>query len=130
MAEPTDEQLKQYAEKLPKIYKYILEAFAKASEERRAGEPLPFSVIRQWVMLKDSYYRTGEVHEAILKLKDRGLLKDYIDPEQPYEIPDDAETSWLEDLAPTDLGERLITALTGFDPKRSIVPELPELVWN
>jgi hypothetical protein len=131
MAEPTDQQLKHYAAELPKIYKYVLEAFAKASEERREGEPLPFTVIRQWVMLKDSYYRTGDVHEAILKLRDRGLVKRYHDPEHPPLHPGEQEEStWIVDWVPTELGEKLVAALTGRAPVRSVVPELPELVWN
>lgn len=128
MTEPTDQQLKHYAAELPKIYKYVLEAFAKASQRRRAGEPLPLSVINQWVLLMDDYYRMGDVEEAIKNLRERGFLTLHFDPD----LHDwDANGEVIsEDIQPTELGERLIAILTGIGPVRSVVPKLPELVWN
>jgi hypothetical protein len=128
MPEPTDEQLKHYAAELPKIYKYVLEAFAKASVRRRAGEPLPISVINQWVMLKDDYFRMGDVEEAIKNLRERGFLTLYFD-EDTHDWDANGEII-SDDVQPTELGEKLITALTGIGPVRNVVPKLPELAWN
>jgi hypothetical protein len=128
MREPTDEELKEYADKLPRIYKYVLEAYASADSKRRRGEPLDEVEIRQWVTLRDDYYRWGDVVGALDKLEGRGFLTKELsgaDPHGEY-VPITGEPAYR----PTELGERLITALTGVSPVRSVIPELPELSWS
>ena len=60
MAEPTDEQVKKYADKLPEVYRTALGAFLQRYEDgiavRRAGTSVYFSRIRTEVL---------EVHPAL-----------------------------------------------------------------
>jgi len=121
MAEPTDVQLKEYAAQLPRIYKLVLEAFAKADEARRYGEALPDSDITQWVTLHDGLYRTEDTRIALQNLAVRGILNRNSEEEGSH--------TWFS-FTPTNFGERLISVLTGRLAPKDVVPELPEFAWN
>lgn len=125
MAEPTDEQLKQYAGKLPEIYKATLGAFVTYDEfpnglgkfpnRRRAGTALTIETIDERLQEYYPHYRVGDTEDALAKLRSRGFVVESEDPILNYK--------------PTALGERLIAALTGLQPIPEELPELPEPAW-
>ena len=124
MAEPTDEQLKQYVERLPVVFKATLECFVphsvipgfgKIAHPRRAGAALTFDTIDERLRENYSHYRIGDTEDALDKLRVRGFVVEFEEPILNYK--------------PTELGERLIAALTGEQPVPEELPELPELVW-
>ncbi len=124
MAEPTDEQLKKYADGLPEVYQATLlcfvnhvmvEGLGKFANPRRAGTALTFETIDERLKATYGLYRIGDTEEALAKLVSRGFLLEAAEPILNYK--------------PTPLGERLIAALTGAQPVPEELPELPEPVW-
>ena len=116
MPEPTDEQLRDYAAKLPQIYKDILAAFPVADPQRRRGDALQLERILGG--LPSSEFDTGrpprrDVEDAIENLRDAEILND----------------NGFTGFYPTDLGERLIGVLTGHPAPVVVVPPLPALTW-
>ena len=116
MAEPTDEQLREYAAKLPPIYRDILAAFQNANPHRWHGDALRIEAIRDG--LPGSEFDSQRpslraIDVAIENMRDAGI------------IDDNEFTSYF----PTDLGERLIAALTGRESPKAVVPPLPVPTW-
>ena len=116
MAEPTDEQLAEYAAKLPQIYRDVLEAFTRIDPKRRRGDAAlidltVFSIVRPKSF--DSALREWDIRQAINALCDAGIL----------------DTNEFNSLFPTEVGERLITLLTGHEAKVYTIPELPAPTW-
>ena len=116
MAEPTDEQLAEYAAKLPQIYKDILAAFQVATPNRWHGDALRVEAIRGGLPGSEFDPRRPSlrvIEVAIENMCDAGIL-------------DDNEfTAYF----PTDLGERLVAALTGHESPKAVVPPLPVPTW-
>ncbi len=116
MAEPTDEQLREYALKLPQIYRDVLEAFPKVDPGRRRGDA---ALIDRNAFYKfqlksvESPLREWDIRHAINALCDAGIL----------------DTNEFSSLFPTEVGERLITLLTGHEAKVYTIPELPAPTW-
>ena len=115
MAEPTDEQLAEYAAKLPKLYREIFEAFYQAYPERRQHDSLTReSLLTQ---LQSSEYDTTEILEGVDLLVKNGFLKL-------------TELGMFQIVRPSTIGERLIEVLTGkIAPKRG-APPLPVPTWG
>ena len=115
MAEPTDEQLREYAAKLPQLYREILEAFPKAYPARRQHDSLTWeSLLSQ---LDVSEFGNAEILEGIELLVGSGFL----------EL---SELRSIRLVRPSVLGERLIEVLTGkITPKRG-APPLPVPTWG
>lgn len=116
MAEPTVDQLREYAAKLPEIYKDVLIAFPKIDPERRRGDA---AVIDRNIFFRfqlksvESPLREWDIRQAINALCDAGIL----------------DTNEFNSLFPTEVGERLITLLTGHEAKVYTIPELPTPTW-
>lgn len=142
--EPTDEQLRAYADKLPAIYRDVLAAFPGESSNRRAGDGLYLSSIAsrfQEIMPAD--YRPRDLARAMAQLEGRGFItRASADgtPPNPFittaELVQDYLARAVGDsghdpfVAPTPLGERLITVLTGHQPVERDIPPLPEPTWG
>ena len=139
--EPTDEQLQAYADRLPGIYREVMASFPNSSPNRRVGDGLYLSSIDgrlQEIMPAD--YRTHDLTRAVAQLEARRFLsRDAGSPSTPRfgVFPDYSAivAQALRDdgdpfLAPTALGERLITALTGHTPAERDIPPLPEPTWG
>lgn len=116
MAEPTDEQLAEYAAKLPQIYKDILAAFQNAAPNRWHGDALRIEALRDGLPGDEFGVRRPSLRAidvAIENMRDAEILDD----------------TGFASYFPTDLGERLITALTGRESPRAVVPPLPVPTW-
>ena len=103
----TDEQLKNYAESLPSIYREILTAFPRTEPNRKQGYGLAFQTLAADL---DSF-RLGEIILACKQLEQRKLV----------------EVKHKIFVHPTQLGERLIGIITGQSAPVVQVPELPAL---
>ncbi len=116
MAEPTVDQLREYIDHLPQIYKDVLIAFPRIDPNRRRGDA---AVIDRHAFFEhklksfDSALRDWDIRQAINALCDAGIL----------------DTNEFSSLFPTEVGERLITLLTGHEPKVYTIPELPAPTW-
>jgi hypothetical protein len=111
---PTDEQVREYADKLPDIYRHVLSAFPGAAPTRRAGDGLTADTLHDYIEEQFPDDRHNDVFDAVLKLTDRGFLT-----RQNKVI-----------FSPTPLGERLIRAVTGHVPSPEGIPELPVPSWG
>lgn len=112
---PTDEQLREYAEKLPQIYRDVLATFPAINPERKAGYGLTVETVLDHLIDSDRGYDTADVQDALAKLEERGFLTLH------------RKMAWY---APTQLGERLVTVLTGHTPRSSGAPPLPVPTWG
>jgi hypothetical protein len=111
---PTDAELKAYAQSLPDIYRDIMAAFPEIEPNRKAGNGLAFQTLAIYFANTRKGHSLPEVQEACTTLAANGFL----------EIKDDIFAH------PTDLGEKLIAAVT--DKPRassSSVPKLPTRLW-
>ena len=124
MAEPTEAQLKQYAETLPEIYKSTLRSFVTYTKSRgislaplprRMGTALTLETIDERLQEHYDHYLSGDTEDALAKLVSRGFIEECDEPILNYK--------------PTTLGERLIAALTDKQPVPAELPELPETAW-
>ena len=115
MAEPTDDQLREYAAKLPQIYKDLLAAFPKVDPDRRSGDPVKVFEIEELLVNEASDVRIQDFQKAINQLVSQKFLRDI--------------GGSLNYCAPTVLGERLITLITNHVPRPASIPELPEPSW-
>lgn len=113
--EPTDEQLREYATKLPEVYKHVLYAFPRLQSPRRHGDALSLESIDRYLTQAYDVYREGDTEEAVDQLVAGRFLERLDMPLLVY--------------APTDLGERLINAVTGVSSAPKRVPKLPEPTW-
>lgn len=116
MAEPTDEQLAEYAAKLPQIYKDILAAFPRVSPNRWHGDALRVDAIRggqSGTELDAQRPSLRAIEVAIENMRDAEILDD----------------NGFDTVFPTDLGERLIAALTGRMSPKPVIPPLPVPTW-
>ena len=112
---PSDEQIKEYADKLPEIYRDVLSAFPGENPTRRDGDGLLPESIESHVHFLNSDHREGDVTAAVARLTDRGF----------FEV--DAR---FGEVRPTPLGERLIAAVTGRRPAPVSIPDLPVPSWG
>lgn len=125
MPMPTDEQLREYVGQLPPIYRDILAAYPELNPARKAGQGL---AVVSFVDLfgvgeddfgnefRDERYDEDEVVDAFRQLEERRFLsRDPVLGALRY--------------APTELGERLITLLTGRAPRPKGAPLLPQPAW-
>jgi len=112
MAEPTDEQLRDYTAKMPKIYKDILLAFPGFDSKRREFDSLETQHIMEVLTDPDQDIRRVDVNTAITQLSERGFLS----PE-------------FYRIVPTRLGERAIKLLSGTTARPAMIPSLPEPSW-
>lgn len=120
MAEPTDEQLKSYAESLPDVYRAVLDSYVQYNSNgyplrRRGGAMLTLETIEERMMIRYPLFRSGDAEAALDRLVEKGLVSEVSEPILHYK--------------PTALGERLITAITGGEHVPEDVPQLPDLVW-
>jgi hypothetical protein len=148
--QPTDEQLKDYADKLPELYKDILAALQYAQPDRVAGQGVLDGTVRNFLKNKAEEVRRRSALGPMYISPDRvGLLlgkSSYLfgtailevtDPAFDAAIDRLAEAGFLEfpddprlgSLIPTPLGERLIAAITGKTTPRQDIPDLPKPTW-
>ncbi len=129
MAEPTEEQLKAYAGKLPEVYRTALWAFIQTFDDgaavRRAGTNVRLSWIESEVREAHPAYHSADVVKILDQLEQRGFVKNLGTQYGDAPVLHDAYCRY----APTVLGERLIAAVTGIEPVPESVPKLPEPVW-
>ena len=114
MPEPTDQQLREYAEKLPDIYREILAVFPAASPFRRTGDGLTGETIEEYVTDKNPDIRADDVFEALTNLVNQQFL----------------DCSHNIIFQPSPIGERLITIVTGRAPRKIPIPDLPAPTWG
>src|SRR5438034_1194985 len=97
---PTDEEIRAYAAQLPTIYRDILGSFPAVNPRRRVGDGLTADTLHAVVEEAFPEHRPGDIDDALERLVARGFL---------------TQRQGLF-FAPTPLGERLITAVTGKKP--------------
>ena len=114
MAEPTDDQLREYAAKLPQIYKDLLAAFPKVDPDRRSGDPVAIFKLEEQLESDDRDVRLEDVQSAFKKL----VLQRFI-----------RSIGGTTYCAPTPIGERLISVITNHVPRPATIPELPQPSW-
>lgn len=100
---------KQYLETIPPIYRDVLAAYPRINPSRKKGNGLAVSTIYANLENEQKSYSVGEIREACQNMVASGVV----------EIQNQIF------VHPTDLGEELITSLTGqATPVRS-VPQFP-----
>ena len=110
---PTDAELSAYAKELPPIYRDILAAYPEVEPGRRPGGGLAF--------------QTLTIHFA-----NRRIEHGFVDVQEACERLAKAEILQIRNQIfahPTELGERLIVALTGKRASERRIPELPQPTW-
>ena len=104
---PNRAALQRYADDLPAIYRELLAVFPQIDPHRHAGDGLAPQSLHARLGERYSY---RQVLDASDRLADAGVF---------------LRSGIL--LRPTDIGERLITAVTGRTPEPDDVPDLPPL---
>ena len=133
---PSYSQLLTYASSLPPIYRSVMQAFRQASPDRKFGEAMLESSLRSYV--KNTSRATDEqLTEAIRQLIShefvtrRQLAHDssfsILSSVNPLEFQYVYGMHYL--VAPTQLGEQLIEAITGTPTPIPVVPQLPMPSW-
>jgi hypothetical protein len=111
---PTDDDLKAFAKQLPSIYRDILSAFPAIEPNRKAGFGLAFQTIAAHFYNRQVSYGLGEIEGACQELTANGFL----------EIKNGIFAH------PTDLGERLISVISGHPvAAKNVLPALPTRTW-
>jgi hypothetical protein len=111
---PTPEQLKAYADSLPDIYRQVLKALHAADPDRRYGDKVIPHLLWQQLATVRSEYVHREYQFALEELAQSGFL-----------VYEDEPDWWRV----TDVGEELLTAVTGKRAKTVVVPPLPKPNW-
>ena len=93
---PSDAEIAAYAKDLPPIYRDILAAFPEVEPGRKAGYGLAFQTLAVHFANTCRSYALAEVQEACRQLAESGF----------FEIKNEIFAH------PTDLGERLIAAVS------------------
>jgi len=109
MAQEELREYREYAETLPEIYREVLAAFARIEPNRKAGYGLALQTIAADFEGRGLGFTLGDTIEACQQLQDKGFvqIKNRIF------------------VHPTERGERLITVITGREPRRASIPPLP-----
>lgn len=125
MAEPTDSELKDYADALPPIYRQILSAFPEINPDRRERDDVLESSLVNHLLQKQSDYDDEDLEIALDRLNQSG----FIEREEKKMIGLGGGNGGyaFAQLKPTELGERLLRAVTGKSAKKRFVPPLPPL---
>lgn len=111
---PSEAEMKEYAKKLPPIYRDIVAAFPRIEPGRKAGYGLALQTLAMHFANTGGGHGLEEVREACLRLADSGFI----------EIKNGIFAH------PTDLGEQLIAAVTERPRASSLsVPNLPAFNW-
>lgn len=106
----SDEELRQYADSLPAIYREILAAFPRIEPHRRQGYGLAFQTLAADFADRHINYGLGEVIQACEELQQRRIV----------------DIKHRIFAHPTPLGERLIAILSGQEAAAVTIPKLPE----
>lgn len=147
--QPTDEQLRAYADQLPELYREILSAFQFADPNRQFGEGVLESTLKNYLRGKSLSTGSSRDHDYRQKRLEhkthlRRLRSNKV--QRAMLLSDDTVNLALERLAaaglivppletrlgsliPTPLGESLITAITGVTAPQLTLPELPKPTW-
>ena len=108
----TGDDLHDYAEGLPEIYREILAAFPRFMPTRKAGFGLGFQSLAADFESRGLKYTMGQIILACEKMRERGLV----------------EIKHRLFVCPTEHGEQLISAITGLEPAAAVtVDDLPPL---
>lgn len=110
---PSDRELKEYAARLPRIYRDILTAFPAVDPSRKSGYGLALQTIVAHFANRGMEHRWDDVQTACRRLADMGFL----------EIRNGIFAH------PSELGERLIATITGKSAADVDLPELPAPTW-
>jgi hypothetical protein len=105
----TAEEVHEYVESLPPIYREILRAFPRIQPNRKAGYGLGFQTLAADFERERLGFALGEIILACQELQRQGLVQ------IQYELF----------VHPTERGERLIAAITGRETPPVTVPPLP-----
>jgi hypothetical protein len=105
----TAEQVHEYVESLPPIYREILRAFPRIQPNRKAGYGLGFQTLAADFEREGLAPTMGEIILACQELERQGLVQ--------------IKHGLL--VHPTERGERLIAAITGREAPAVTVPPLP-----
>jgi hypothetical protein len=144
---PTEQQLQAYAQKLPQIYREILESIQQVDPYRRRNEGVFESSLRNHYINRrftritatttstTTTTTTPQPGDAIPIFGDVSDNKVRDDFSVVLERLADAgflivptETRWGT-IVPTELGEELIAVITGKRTPKYDVPELPKPTW-
>ncbi len=149
---PLQSDIFQYSQTIPPIYKAIMLGFRQSSPERKYGEAVLESSLRNYLKYparQISTYQSPlptsvtdvELTEAIRQLiVQEFVVRRQLQNQASYtfpHIPSDSLAGNSLDyqygqhylLAPTQLGEMLIEALTGTKTPDPVVPQLPIPSW-
>ncbi len=114
VAMPSDAELAAYAKNLPPIYRDILAAFPEVEPGRKAGYGLAFQTMAAHFANTRRSWLLGDVRAACEQLASSGFI----------EIRNGIFAH------PTELGERLIAAVSGKPRATSpAIPHLPAAPW-
>ena len=105
----SEQELQEYVEKLPTIYREILAAFPRIEPSRKAGYGLAFQTLGTDFQSRGIGFGTGEIINACDQLRLHGIV----------------EINHHLFVHPTEYGERLIGAITGVTAPTAEVPVLP-----
>lgn len=105
----TNEQLFEYVQRLPPIYKEILATFPRLEPQRKAGYGLAFQTLATDFESRGLEFNLGEIMQACKQLENHNIV----------------QVKNRIFVHPTDYGERLIAAITETQPVAATVPPLP-----
>ena len=134
---PSYSQILAYASSLPPIYRSVMQAFREASPDRKFGEAMLESTLRSYVK-NNSGVTDEQLTEAIRQLLSHEFVtRRQLTNDSPFSIPTSVGPlmsfpyfygmHYL--VAPTQLGEKLIEAITGTTTPIPVVPQLPMPTW-
>ncbi|MBX3399948.1 MAG: hypothetical protein KF873_14500 [Gemmataceae bacterium] len=138
---PSEEQIREYASKLPKVYREILGAIHKIDPFRQYRDSVNEASLWNYFYNQESVVdsrrfpfdfddhdkpeltahrrmKRDEFLLALQRLEDSGFIE-----------PPAGDWSGAVRFVPTDLGEALIAQLSGREAPRVEVPELPPINW-
>ena len=154
--EPSDEQLREYEKRLPKLYREIIRVFRDASPTRKYGEGLLDTTIYNHLKMKLGNQSIFEIPPPIQSLPATAQLVGLSDMQISEALTQLVVANFLERRAigpfgiekdkfefnflnfplgtiaycPTALGERLLQIITGTFTESAPVPQLPRPNWR
>ena len=119
---PSDEQIREYLDSLPQVYKDVLTSFVEIKQDRREGDGLTTQTILDHLSEKETPFRERDYQEAIEQFAAKGFFQN--DPRPQF------GGGFFPFVHPSPICERLIASLTGEKAKPAKIPDLPVPVWG
>ena len=138
--QPGISEVQAYARSLPEIYRSLLLGFREACPDRKYKEAILESTLRNYVKNSSYQLRTvggvtdEQIDEAIRQLAyHEFVVRHQLMPENSIRA-DVNQFVWSLYgakflIAPTELGEQILEAITGSPTPKPIVPQLPIPTW-